>query len=100
MRKSQDCFQTIVNLQHGLHGQLAKLGTDFAFREHRQIEAGDDGVLIEPRLLSVRGGGFDEVMSCIAAPVQVAGDRGEQDVADAWVVIIRLHDERGAILGR
>ena len=54
---------------------------------------------MSPRLLSVRGGGVDEVMSCIVAPVQVAGDRGEQEVADALVVIIRLHDERGAMLG-
>ncbi len=100
MRKSEGYFQTVVYLQHGLRGQLADCGPDFAFREHRQIEAGNEGVLIEPRLLSVRGGEVNEIMSSIATPVQVARDRGQQDVADALVVIIRLHDERGPMLGR
>ena len=28
--KSQSCFQTVVNLEHGIYGQLAELGADFA----------------------------------------------------------------------
>ena len=103
MNKSLDTESRLkagIDLFHNIDGERTNPLTHMLLIDGRQVLAGDNGIVYQPRLPSNRSRHLDEELSWLTAAMCGRRDRHDDNIGQSPIVGVVLHDQCGPHLRR